>query len=159
MPRCTGGLTSPVSLVARSRTMSVEPQRVSAGYFRVLGVPPAIGREFTAEEDVAGGPALAILSDRLWRSVFNGDPAVVGQSVLLKGEPHVVVGVMPPSFRSNVDADLWTPLRPSTTGEGAGTNYGVVARLKDGVTLAAGRRRSGRRRGFDDAARARPTTA
>jgi predicted permease len=128
------GLTSAVSLVAQSRTLSVEPQRVSAGYFRVLGVQPTIGREFTAEEDVVGGPTLAILSDRIWRSVFNGDASVVGQSILLKAEPHVVIGVMPPSFRSNVDADLWTPLRPSTTGEGGGNNYGVVARLKDGVT-------------------------
>ena len=128
-----GGLTSPVSLVAQSHTMSVEPQRVSAGYFRVLGVPPAIGREFTAEEDAIGGPAVAMLSDRLWHSAFNGDPAVVGETVMLKAEPHVVVGVMPPSFRSNVDADLWTPLRPSKTGEGGGNNYGVVARLKDGV--------------------------
>ena len=128
------GLTSPVSLVASDHTISVEPQRVSAGYFRVLGVPPAFGREFTAEEDVVGGPTLAILSDRLWRSVFNGDPAVVGQSILIKAEQHVVIGVMPAAFRSNVDADLWTPLRPSTTGEGGGTNYGVIARLKDGVS-------------------------
>lgn len=127
------GLTSPVSLAA-TRTISVQPQRVSAGYFRVLGVPPAIGREFTADEDVVGGPALAVLSDRLWRSVFNGDPAVVGHSVLIKAEPHVVIGVMPAAFRNSVDADLWTPLRPSTKGEGASTNYGVVARLKDGVT-------------------------
>jgi predicted permease len=128
------GLSSPVSLVAQTRTISVEPQRVSAGYFHVLGVPPVIGREFTAQEDVTGGPALAVLSDRLWRSVFNADPAVVGQSILLKGEAHVVVGVMPPTFRSNSDADLWTPIRPATTGEGGGNNYFVVARLKDGVT-------------------------
>ena len=127
-------LASTVSLVADSRTMSVEPQRVSANYFRVLGVPPAVGREFTAEEDVPGGPALAILSDRIWRSAFNGDPAVIGRDILLKGEPHVVIGVAPPTFRSNTDADLWTPLRPSTTGEGGGNNYGVVARLKDGVS-------------------------
>jgi predicted permease len=130
------GLSTSVSLVAQSRTLSVSPQRVSAGYFRVLGVPPAIGREFTAEEDVTGGPALAVLSDRLYRSVFDGDPSVVGQTILLKAEPHVVVGVMPPAFRSNFDADLWTPLRPSTTGEGGGANYGVVARLKDGVAWA-----------------------
>ena len=128
------GLSTQVSLVAESRAMSVAPQRVSAGYFRVLGVPPAIGREFTAEEDVVGGPALAILSDRLWRTVFNGSPSVVGQTMLLKAEPHVVIGVMPATFRSNFDADLWTPLRPSTTGEGGGNNYGVVARLKDGVS-------------------------
>ena len=127
------GLSSPVSLVAGSRTMSVTPQRVSAGYFRVLGVPPAIGREFAGEEDVVGGPNLTVLSDRIWRSAFNSNPSVVGQTIMLKAEPHVVVGVMPPFFRSNFDADLWTPLRPSTTGEGAGTNYGVVARLKNGV--------------------------
>jgi predicted permease len=128
------GLSSPVSLVTPSRTISVEPQRISAGYFHVLGVPLAMGREFTAEEDVAGGPALVILSDRVWRSVFNGDPSVVGQNILLKGEAHVVVGVAAASFKSNSDADLWTPIRPSTTGEGSGNNYGVVARLKDGVT-------------------------
>ena len=129
-------LASASSLVAASNTISVAPQRVSAGYFHVLRVPPLIGREFTVEEDVTGGPALAILSERIWRSVFNGDPAVVGQSITLKGEPHVVIGVMPRVFRSNVEADVWTPLRPSTTGEGNGTNYGVVARLKDGATWA-----------------------
>ena len=127
------GLSTSASLVAQSRAISVAPQRVSAGYFRVLGVPPAIGREFTADEDVTGGPALAVLSDRIWRSVFHADPSVVGQTILLKAEPHVVVGVMPAAFKSNVDADLWTPLRVSTTGEGGGNNYGVVARLKDGV--------------------------
>jgi len=125
---------SAVSLVAESRTISVQPERVSAGYFRVLGILPAIGREFTPAEDVTGGPALVILSDRVWRTVFNGDPAVVGQTILLKGEPHVVVGVAAASFRSDVDADVFTPLRPSITGEGGGNNYGVVARLKDGVT-------------------------
>jgi predicted permease len=130
------GLSSPVSLVAQSRTISVEPQRVSAGYFHVLGVSPAIGREFAPEEDVVGGPALAVLGDRIWRSAFNGDPGVVGQTISLKGEPHVVIGVMPPGFRSSSDADLWTPIRPSTTGEGGGNNYGVVARLKDGVSWA-----------------------
>jgi predicted permease len=130
----SSSLASPVSLVAGARTLSVEPQRVSAGYFRVLGVPPAIGREFSGDEDVPGGPSLAILSDRIWRSAFDGDASVIGQSILLKGEPHLVVGVMPASFKNSLEADLWTPLRPSTTGEGAGTNYGVVVRLKDGVT-------------------------
>ena len=128
------GLSSAVSLVTPSRTFSVEPQRISANYFRVIGMPPALGREFTPEEDVTGGPALAILSDRTWRSVFNSDPSVIGQSILLKGEPHVVVGVAQPQFRSNSDADLWTPIRPSTAGEGGGNNYGVVVRLHDGVT-------------------------
>jgi predicted permease len=128
------GLSANVSLVTKDRVMTVSPQRVSAGYFRVLGVPPAMGREFTREEDVAGGPALAVLSDRLWRSAFNADASVIGQAISLKGEPHTVVGVMPAAFMSNTDADLWTPLRPSRTGEGGGTNYGLVARLRDGVS-------------------------
>ena len=129
-------ISAQVSLVAQSRTLTVAPQRVSAGYFRVLGVPPLVGREFTPEEDVVGGPALAILSEPLWRTVFEGNTAVVGKTILLKGEPHTVVGVMPASFRNNTDADLWTPIRPSTQGEGAGTNYAAVVRLKDGVTWA-----------------------
>lgn len=130
------GLAARISLVLGDRAVMVAPQRVSAGYFRVLGVPPAMGREFTRDEDRVGGPAVTMLSDRLWRSAFNGDPAVLGRTVLLKGEPHEVIGIMPPAFRTSVDADLWTPIRPSTSGEGANQNYGIVARLEDGVTWA-----------------------
>ncbi len=128
------GLSAQVSLVAGAAAVSVRPQRVSAGYFEVLGVPPAYGRGFTQEEDSRGGPPAVVLSDRLWRNVLGGDPAIVGQTIRLKGEPHVVAGIMPAGFRTNVDADVWTPLRPSRVGEGEGTNYGVLLRLKDGVT-------------------------
>lgn len=127
------GISTRVSLVTDARTMTVAPQRASAGYFRVLGVAPAIGREFTRDEDIPGGPALAILTDRLWRSAFNGDAGVVGRTILLKGEPHEVIGVMPAALKTTTDADLWTPLRASTTGEGSGNNFAVVVRLKDGV--------------------------
>jgi predicted permease len=128
------GLAARISLVLPDRAVVITPQRVSAGYFRVLGVPPAMGREFTREEDRVGGPTVTVLSDRLWRSAFDGDPSVLGRTVLLKGEPHEVIGIMPPSFRSSVDADLWTPIRPNTNGEGASPNYGIIARLKDGAT-------------------------
>lgn len=133
------GISARVSLVTGDRALPVSPQRVSAGYFGVLGMPPAVGREFTPDEDRAGGPAVTILSDRLWRAAFNGDPSVLGRTVLLKGEPHEVIGIMPPGFRATVDADLWTPIRPNTTGEGGGTNYGLIARLNDGVTWAQAR--------------------
>jgi predicted permease len=129
-------LSARVSLVSGKRAITVAPQRVGAGYFRVLGVAPAVGRSFTEEEDRVGGPAAAVLSDRLWRSVFDGDPSLVGQTVLIKGEPHVIAGVMPPSFRSNVDADLWTPVRASREGEGSGENYAIVARLRRDVSWA-----------------------
>jgi predicted permease len=127
------GLSARVSMVANNVALPVFPQRVSAGYFRVMGVTPGMGREFTAEEDRAGGPAVVVLSDRLWRSSLGADPTILGATILLKGEPHTVVGIMPPSFRTSVDADVWTPLRPSRSGEGANPNYTIVARLRDGA--------------------------
>jgi predicted permease len=106
-------------------------QRVGAGFFRVFGVQPTLGREFTAAEDVPNGPAVAVLSHPLWQRAFRGDPSVVGQAVMIAGQKYEVVGVASPLFESN--ADLWTPLRPSTAGEGGGYNYVIAGRLKPGV--------------------------
>src|ERR1039457_2707470 len=114
----------------------VKQQRVSAGFFRVLGIAPLIGREFSAEEDRKGGPAVTVLSYALWRRAFRADPSIVGQAVTLRGEPHTIVGVLPADFQSSVPADLWTPLRPSRSGEGSGSNYAIVARLRSGTTWA-----------------------
>jgi predicted permease len=112
----------------------VRQQRVSAGFFRVLGVPPARGRAFSADEDRQGGPLVTVLSHRLWQRTFSSDPDIVGRPILLRGEPYIVIGVMPPDFVSTMDVDAWTPLRPAATGEGGGTNYQIIARLKPGAT-------------------------
>lgn len=112
----------------------VQQQRVGAGFFRVLGVAPSMGREFAPEEDQPAGPKVAILSFGLWRDAFGSDPAVVGRSITLRGEAYDVVGVMPQGFAGTDPADLWTPLRASTKGEGGGTNYQIVMRLNPGAT-------------------------
>jgi predicted permease len=125
-----------VNLLAGERAVNVEQQRVGAGFFRVLGAAPALGRGFSAEEDVPDGPRVAVLSYGLWQRAFHGDPKVLGRPILLRGEPHAVVGVMPEGFRSTAKADLWTPLRASTAGEGGGANYGIVARLRPGTSWA-----------------------
>lgn len=78
-----------------------------------------------------------MLSDSLQRRVFGNSPDVVGQKLLFRGEPYTVVGVMPPGFRSGVNVDLWTPLKPSIRGEGEGSNYQAMIRLKSGVSIAA----------------------
>ena len=130
------GMAQGVNFAASGSVQYVKQERVGAGFFRVLGVPPLIGREFTRDEDRPGGPTLMVLSWHLWKRIFNADPSVVGKSVMLRGEPYTIIGVMPENFRSSVTADLWTPLRPSTTGEGSGTNYGLIGRLKPGVTWA-----------------------
>ncbi len=130
----SGGLGGGVNLVAGGVAANVSQRRVSAGYFGVLGVGPLIGREFTADEDRSGGQAVAVLSHGLWTRVFGGDPNIVGRSITLRGEPHTVVGVMPGGFTTGTPTDVWTPLRPSTKGEGGGSNYGMIARLRDGAT-------------------------
>jgi predicted permease len=128
------GLISGVNIGVHGSGVYVRQQRVSAGYFRVLGVAPAIGREFTEVEDRAGGPPVVLLSHALWNQYFNADASAVGRGILLRGEPYTVVGVMPASFHSEPNADLWTPLRPSRTGEGGGWNYEIIARLRPGVS-------------------------
>lgn len=131
---CYGGGWTGVNMGVNGSGVYVKVQRVSAGFFHVLGISPEIGREFTDVEDRAGGPAVVVLGNALWRKYFNGDPKVVGRAILLRGEPHTVVAVMPARFRSNTDAELWTPLRPKRTGEGSGTNYGIIARLQPGAS-------------------------
>jgi predicted permease len=125
-----------VNLFAAGRVEYVQQQRVSANFFSVLGVHPLMGREFTRQEDVPGGPPLAILSYRIWQRLFQGDPSIIGRTTDLRGEPYTVIGIMPRQFRTDAPADLWTPLQPSTSGEGSGTNYAIIARLKPGVTFA-----------------------
>lgn len=130
------GGTDGVNLYTGGHVEYVQEQRVSANFFGVLGVRPLIGREFTRQEDVPGGPNLTVLSYALWQRLFSGDPSIVGRTVDLLGTPHTVVGVMPAGFRSDTPVDLWTPLQPSTRGEGGGDNFEIIGRLKPGVTLA-----------------------
>jgi len=125
-----------VNFTAGGSVEYVQQQRVSAGFFRVLGIAPLIGREFSADEDRKGGPAVTLLSYALWKRIFHEDPTIVGQAVTLRGEPYTVLGVLPASFRSTAPADLWTPLRPIANGEGGGSNYHIVSRLRPGATWA-----------------------
>jgi predicted permease len=129
--------TSGVNFAGEGRLEFVQQQRVSAGYFHVLGVPPQYGREFERAEDVAGGPPLVVLSHAFWQRVYHGDRAALGRAINLRGEPYTIIGIMPESFRATSPVDVWTPLRPSRTGEGGGSNYGVVARIREGTTWAA----------------------
>ena len=131
------GGDSGVNFAAQGHLEYVRQQRVSAGFFRVLGIAPRLGREFSRAEDTTGGPAVAVLSYDFWRRVFGEDPAALGRAIALRGEPYTVVGIMPRGFRTSLPVDLWTPLRPSRTGEGSGQNYEVIARVKPGFSWAA----------------------
>jgi predicted permease len=129
--------TLTVNLVNDDQAMVVEQQRISASMLDVLGVRPLLGRGFTDDEDRDGGPAAVILGYETWLGRFGGNVNVIGARVLLRGEPYTVVGVMPQRFRTNAAADIWTPLRASTTGEGGGNNYFVFVRLRENVAWPA----------------------
>ncbi len=130
----SGGFASGVNLRAGSHVEYLHAGRISAHYLDVLGLHTFLGRNFTGDEDRPNGPKAAILSYNLWRTTFNGDRGIVGQAVDIKGEPFTVVGVLPQGATTPIDADLYTPLQPSTTGEGGGTNYAVITRLRPGAT-------------------------
>jgi macrolide transport system ATP-binding/permease protein len=129
----SGGRTSGVNLQAGSQVQYLHAGRVSAHYFDVLAVPPVLGRNFSEDEDLPHGPKTAILSNALWRTVFGANREVLGQAVLLKGEPHTIIGVLPESATTPLNADLYTALQPSREGEGVGTNFQAITRLRDGA--------------------------
>lgn len=127
-------LASGANLRAGARIEYVHDGRVSARYFDVLGIRPALGRNFSADEDRPNGPKATILSYSIWRNIFAADPNLIGQVIELKGEPYTVIGVLPERQTTPLNADLYTALQPAPTGEGQGTNYEVIFRLRDGAT-------------------------
>src|SRR5438105_2742978 len=112
-------------------------QRVSASYFHVLGVSPALGRDFEAAEDRFGGPRVVLLSDALWRRRFDADRAIIGRPIILDGDPWVVIGVMPrrPENVLAPEAALWAPLQYDLTEYSWGHHLRTVARLKPGIGI------------------------
>ena len=117
-----------------------EGQRVSAGYFRTLGISPALGRDFQAADDQFHGPNVVVLSDRLWRLRFAADRTIVGQQIKLDDNLFTVIGVMPSSFETVLAsaAVLWAPLQynPSLPADGRewGHHLRMVGRLRQGVS-------------------------
>ncbi len=138
-------------------TANDESERLRAGFIDhqvlpVLGVAPALGRNFTAEEDVPNGPAVILLSDDVWQRRFGADPSIVGRSIQVNGQARVVVGVMPAGFQLPHDFGgggptlAWIPLGTTAEQNGAvpgpaftqgGGNHGfyAVARLRAGATV------------------------
>ena len=130
----SSGGTSGVNLRAGSHVLYLHEGRISAHYLDVLGVVPVVGRNFSDAEDRAHGPKAAILSYSLWRNTLGSDPNILGQGILLKGEPYTVIGVLPERTATPLNADLYTALQPSQEGEGEGTNFDCITRLRDGAT-------------------------
>ena len=117
----------------------LEGQRVSVGYFRALGVLPALGRDFDSSDDRVNGPNVVILADGLWRRRFAGDAAIVGRQITLNDALYTVAGVMPGGFENvlSPSAEIWAPLQYDASLPVQGREWGhhlrMVGRLHPGV--------------------------
>lgn len=134
------------SLTETTEPERLHAQRVTANYFRTLGVEPAIGRAFDEAEDQPGGPNIVILSERLAARRFGGAQAVVGRRVALDGDSYTVIGVMPRGFANVLApaADAWAPMQaranaPFESREW-GHHYQIIGRLAAGTTPASAKR-------------------
>ena len=129
-------------------TYKNNPQRYNGGYvtedfFKIVGVSPILGRDFTAADNKPGAEKVVILNNEIWKRDFNGDPDIVGQAIRVNGKPGTIIGVMPPNFKFPNFEELWTPLYnqfpPIPRGQLViGANNAapaVMGRLKHGVTL------------------------
>jgi putative ABC transport system permease protein len=134
------------ALSGLSEPVRLEGERVSADFFRTLGVAPMAGRDFNAADDVPGGARVAIVSARLVRRSFGGDSAIVGRQIQLGGDLFTVIGVMPRNFENVLSSatDVWAPrqYRPSAGFQSAewGHHMLMIGRLRAGVTADAARR-------------------
>jgi putative ABC transport system permease protein len=98
------------NLVHRDDPERLQGSQVSSGFFDALGIRPALGRGFVRDDETFGRHHVVVLSDALWKRRFDSDPAIVGRSVIINGEPHQVIGVAPRRFGFPDGAELWAPL-------------------------------------------------
>ena len=126
------------ALTGRGEPVQLQSARVTADFFQTLGVRPALGRAFTADEDRVGMGGTVIISHRLWQSRFNSAPDLVGQTISLDGGSFTVIGVMPAEFQFPNGVDLWAPLAATSDKSIVDDRqYGflqIVGRLKPSVT-------------------------
>jgi putative ABC transport system permease protein len=121
--------------------------RVSSGFFAVLGVEPLLGRTFLPEEETLGRDHEVVLSDGLWKTRYDGDPSLVGNTIRIDGAGFTVIGVMPREFEWQFWSGprrLWVPVGYTKTDFGRGDNSFIsIARLKPGVSVAQAQRGDG----------------
>ncbi|HEX3646169.1 MAG TPA: ABC transporter permease [Vicinamibacterales bacterium] len=114
-------------------------QAVTWQFFDVLGIRPTIGVTFSAQ-DAASRRSVVVLSERMWRTRFGGDPSILGRGLTLDGEPYTVIGVVPASFQILFPADMWTLFSVRRSPEQRRQHYmQIVGRLKPGATLESAR--------------------
>jgi len=125
------------SLVDRDDPERLPGFMVSADFFDAIGVRPALGRGFVRDDETLGRHHVVVIGDALWKRRFDGDPAIIGRSIIVDGEPHQVVGVAPPRFLFPDGAQIWAPISfdPKQPPKRESRYLTVIGRLRDGRSL------------------------
>ena len=124
-----------LNLTGNDQPEQVQGVHVTVDYFSILGAPVLAGRTFTAAEDSPHGGNVVVLSYGLWKRRFGGDRAIIGKNIQLNAAPYQVVGVIGRGFVTDNPADLWLPFQFELTSQDQAHYFGVIARLKPGVTV------------------------
>ncbi len=139
--------TRTLTLTGREQAERIDAIRTQSSLLKMLGARTELGRLLLPEDDKPGKPAVAILSDRVWRRLFNSDREIVGKNITLDGNPYIVAGVMQRGFLLNaevmpsedpmdkVDVFLPLPLAADAATKRKDENYNIVVRLKSGVSV------------------------
>ncbi|HYL74561.1 MAG TPA: ABC transporter permease [Bryobacteraceae bacterium] len=123
-------------LTGVDNTDSIFALEVSDNLFDALGTPAALGRTLVVSDFGSSAPAVVVISDRLWRQHFRGDPSIVGRQILLDGQGYTVVGVMGPDFVfTNPAHEAWIPYKAGGTQEELRHAFSTLARLAPGVSM------------------------
>jgi putative ABC transport system permease protein len=129
-----------INLTGGDRPQQVKGIHASADYFTVFGAPVAMGRTYTLQEDRPGGPHVVVISNGLWHSQYGADPAIVGKTIAVSGDPYEVIGVLGPTFKTDPRADIWLPLQADPNSTNQGHYLLCAARLRPGVRSTRQRR-------------------
>jgi putative ABC transport system permease protein len=125
----------PITLSGALTPEQISGAAITHGLFELLGMRPVLGRTFLPEEDMPGGEPVVLIGHGLWQRVFSGSRDAIGRTLTVNGEPHTVVGVMPPDFRFPEISDVWRPLRADPA-LGRGDRYlSVIGRLAPSATM------------------------
>jgi predicted permease len=134
-----------VNLTGLGAPRRIQAAVVSDNYFRLLGVTPALGRDFTPDDDRGQIGYVVVISHDLWQQGFGRDPAIIGKTVRLDDDPMTIIGVMPPRFRHVLESgaspmEVWAPIAldnpdPEFLNQRGARVYDLIGRLEPGKTV------------------------
>ena len=127
------------NLVDRGNPERLPGFRTTSGFFEALSARPALGRTFVRDDETFGRHHVVIISDVLWRRRFDADPSVIGRAVIVDGEPHQIVGIMPPRFAFPDGCQIWAPVAfdPKSPPSRTARYVTPIGRIRSGSTLEA----------------------